>query len=130
MDLVTPAAYVSMLTDLVKRFELRSAYVSIRQHTPAAYVSMLTDLVKRIELRSAYVIIRQHTPAAYVSMLTDLVKRLELRDIGQAYSFSPHQVLNLVSIRQHTSSRHSIRQHTSAYVETLDKPIPFLRIRS
>jgi hypothetical protein len=72
---------------------MRSAYVSIRQHT-SAYVSMrmpttaftATDSIR--QHTSAYVSIRQHTYAYYC----------------------------VHSYRQHTSAYVSIRQHMSAYV--------------
>jgi hypothetical protein len=67
---------------------IRSAYVSIRQHT------------------TAYVSIRQHT-SAYVSIRQHTGIR------PRVYGYTPSALI--LVLRQHTSAHGSIRQHTHVY---------------
>jgi hypothetical protein len=104
--------------------QLKSAYVSIRQHTPAD--------VRIRQLTSAYVSIRQHTPA-YVSIRQHTSPYASIRQHPPAhvsicqhtsayvsnthtYHLGTRSPPAYVSIRQHTPAYVSIRQHTSAYV--------------
>jgi hypothetical protein len=109
MSHISIRQYVSIHTS-----SIRSAYVSIRQHT-SAYVSIRQHT-------SAYVSIRQHTSAYGADRMLRVPHqpRNALRVVRLLAQRAAY-----VSIRQHTSAYVSIRQHihTSAYVSIRQRTV-------
>jgi hypothetical protein len=126
---------------------MRSAYVSIRQHTSAcvnicssrrlsmcsahvrmrsAYVNIRQRMSACAQHTSAYVSVRQHAlsirqhTSAYVSMRSAYVS------IRQRTSACAQHTSAYVSVRQHALG---IRQHTSAYVSIRQHTSEYVRIR-
>jgi hypothetical protein len=91
---------------------IRSAYVSIRQHT-SAYAKWLRSI------RSpAYVSIRQHT-SAYVSIRQHTSADASICEVAPVYPLA-----FAVAMSQHTSAYVSIRQRMSTFAVVVVPAVP------